>query len=173
MRFFTEDDFRIQGMKMLLELQQLINEFMKLPDVIDGSAFNMGSNKPRSWFEAFSTTGYCVKVSQVFIDKMLKNHTVWKDAKTLSIAIDPNKFGKCGDGSDNAWHTCVDLNDGYIVDLTIAQFGAKYVEHYIWQKVDWLNEFQALNDTHDIGILPFDQKDRYKLNLLPGPITET
>lgn len=149
---------------MLIKIQTLINEFMMLPEVMDGSIFNMGHNKPRSWFEAFSTTGYCVKVSQVFIDKMLKN-TIWRDATTMSIAIDPNKFGKCGDGSDNAWHTCVDLKDGYVIDLTIAQFGSKYVEHYIWEKVDWLNEFQALNDTHDIGILPEDQRKRYKLNL--------
>lgn len=171
-RFFTEDDFRIANMKSLLEIQKLINDFMMLPDVIDGSAFKMGSNHPRSWFEAFSTTGYCVKVSQVFIDKMLKN-SIWNNAETISIMIDPNKFGKCGDGSDNAWHTCVDLKDGHVVDLTIAQFGAKYVEHYVWDKVDWLNEFQALNDTHDVGTIPADQKDRYKLNVFPGPIIET
>lgn len=164
-RIITEDDLRIQGLQLMLELQKLINEFMSLPEVMNGSAFNMGSNHPRSWFEAFSTTGYCVKVSEVFIDKMLKDKSEWKVAETLSIMIDQNKYGKCGDGSDNAWHTCVDLKEGHIVDLTIAQFGSKYIEHYIWEKVDWLNEFQALNDTHDIGFLPPKQKERYKLTL--------
>lgn len=168
MKTFTEDFFKNKKLKYLLELQTIINNFKALPDVQNGHLFNMGNNRPRSWFEAFSTTGYCVKVSQVFIDTMLKNFNHLKNAKTISIAIDQNKFGKCGDGSDNAWHTCVDLNDGmgYVIDLTIAQFGSKYVNHYIWEKVDWLNEFQALNDTHDVGVIPFDQLSRYKLNLI-------
>lgn len=148
----------------MLDIQKAISKFMKLPEVLDGSAFNMGSNRPRSWFEAFSTTGYCVKVSQVFIDKILKDDPEFYKAKTLSIAIDQNKFGKCGDGSDNAWHTCVDLHDDqYVVDLTIAQFGSQYVNHFIWEKVDWLNEFQAYNDTHDVGYINPEQLKRYKI----------
>ena len=152
--------------KELLDYQILIDKFLKMPDVIDGSAFYMGNNKPRNWFEAMSTTGYCVKVSDVFVERMLKP-SGYDKAQTLSIQIDPNKFGKCGDGSDNAWHTCADIGNGkYIIDLTIAQFGSKYVNHFIWRKVEWLNEFMALNDTHDLGYIVPEQKLYLKTNII-------
>lgn len=163
MKFFTDKYFK-DKYKNAIEhiISDKITKFMKIPDVMNGKLFYMGNNKPRSWFEAFSTTGYCVKVSEVFIEVMLKTDKLFKDAHTLSIMIDENKFGKCGDGSDNAWHTCVDLNNGYVVDLTIAQFGSQYVNRFIWNKVDWLNEFMSYNDSHDLGFIPKNDLFRLK-----------
>lgn len=133
-------------------LNQYINDFSRQPDVISGAAFRIGTSQPNGWYEAISTTGYCVKVSEVFLKRFKPvNEELFKNARLLSISIHPNKFGKCGDGSHNAWHTCADIGNGWVVDLTIAQFGAKYNNRFIWKKTDWLNEFQDPNDTHNIG----------------------
>lgn len=137
-----------------------IQEFKKLPDSISGKRFRIGKTTPRGWYEAISTTGFCVKVSEKFLEYLKEqSKELFDKASLLSISIHPNKYGRCGDGSHNAWHTCLDLGNGYIVDLTIAQFGYKYNNRHIWKKVDWLNEFQDPNDTHDIGWLPQHDKN--------------
>lgn len=167
-RFITTGELAIYGLQAKIDLQQLINEFMNMPDVISGKAFSISpKNTPNGWYEAISTTGYCVKVSEVFKERMLDNHKHFYDSEILSISIDPNKYGKCGDGSKNAWHTCVDLRNGYVVDLTIAQFGAKYNNHFIWWKTDWLKEFQSLQDTHDVGYTP----DPENIRSISSPFT--
>lgn len=151
MKFFTEDFFRLKALQFKLNVMRKIVEFMAMPDVISGKAFQMGKLPPNGWYEAISTTGYCVKVSEVFKERMLDTDPLYKDAQIMSITIDPNKFGKCGDGSHNAWHTCIDTGFGYVIDLTIAQFGSKYNNKFIWWKTDWLKEFQSNNDVHDVG----------------------
>lgn len=131
-----------------------INEFKKLPDCISGARFRIGKTTPRGWYEAISTTGFCVKVSEKFLEYLKENANysgTFDNSKLISISIHPNKYGRCGDGSHNAWHTCIDLGNGYVVDLTIAQFGAKYNNRHIWKKTEWLNEFQDPNDTHELS----------------------
>lgn len=133
--------------KIISLWKRLIYDFMRQPDVISGKAFNMPTLNPHSWYEAISTTGFCVKVSEVFKERMLDNNPlIMRESKILSITIDENKFGKCGDGSHNAWHTCIDTGYDYVIDLTIAQFGSKYNNKFIWKKDDWLNEFQSNTD---------------------------
>lgn len=150
---FTYDYFRLQNLELKLDLAKKIHDFMNQPDVISGKAFQIGNVPPNGWYEAISTTGYCVKVSEVFLERML-TEDLYKYAKVLSITIDDNIFGKCGDGSHNAWHTCVDTGLGYVIDLTIAQFGSKYNNRFIWWKTDWLKEFQSPTDTHNVGLTP-------------------
>ena len=150
---FTKDYFRLKTLELKLDLANKIHDFMNQPDVISGKAFQIGGIPPNGWYEAISTTGYCVKVSEVFKERMLTSK-LYKDAKVLSITIDDNMFGKCGDGSHNAWHTCVDTGLGFVIDLTIAQFGSKYNNRFIWWKTDWLKEFQSRTDTHDVGLTP-------------------
>lgn len=146
----ASQQYNIRNLEWMLELNGLLSNFMKRPNVISGHIFRMGSNIPSSWYDAISTTGYCVKVSQVFIDEVLSKTVNFRNAELLSVTIDENKFGKCGDGSHNAWHTCVDLLNGWVMDLTIAQFGSKYNNKFLWKKVDWLKEFQAIWDDHDV-----------------------
>lgn len=134
----------------VLTLNKMLDDFKRRPDVISGEIFRMGKNLPHGWYEAISTCGYCVKVSDVFITEVLKKKNFYPNAKLLSVTIDENKFGRCGDGSHNAWHTCIDLLNGYCLDLTIAQFGSQYNNRFLWRKVDWLNEFQAIWDDHDV-----------------------
>lgn len=145
---------KIEYNKQIDYVQKLINDFMKQPDVMSGSAFNMGANRPKGWHEAISTTGYCVKVSDVFMKRMLWNKKLFQNCQLLSITIDPNKWGRCGDGSHNAWHTCCDTGNGYVVDLTIEQFGSKYANKFVWPKVEWLKEFVFKFDSHSLGYMP-------------------
>lgn len=139
----------IKTCELLLIFQKLINDFLREPDVLSGQAFYMPSYKPRSFYDAISTTGFCVKVSEVFKERMLDKISDFKtSSRLLSITIDENLFGKCGDGAPNSWHTCIDTGTGYVIDLTCSQFGARYNNHYIWKKELWLKEFQNKNDTH-------------------------
>lgn len=134
------------------ELYNLVINFKRQVDVISGKAFIIGDNQPNGWFEAISTTGYCVKVSEIFLDRMLRNHSMHSNAILISIELDSNLFGHCSDGSDNAWHTAIDLRNGYVVDLTCSQFGSQYINRWLWKKNDWLDEFETKNPKMNRGI---------------------
>lgn len=139
------------------ELSKLIDKFKAQEDVISGKAFAFDKTTyPNGWGEAITTTGYCVKVSDVFWHRMLKNfvysnvanqYNPYSNSKLISIEIDSNLFGRCNDGSHNAWHTAIDLKlhgeDNYILDLTCGQFGSEYHDKWFWDKNEWLDTFQT------------------------------
>lgn len=135
--------------KIFTILNNLIVRFSKDSVVISGELFRIGNEMPPiGWYEAISTTGYCVIVSRKFLERYLINYphdnNPFAHADTITIELDPNLWGKCSDGSHNAWHTAIDLglSDGeYILDLTCSQFGSQYVNKFIWDKKDWLKEF--------------------------------
>lgn len=144
------------------EIDKLISKFKIQSDVMNGKAFAFSSTVyPRNWSEAITTTGYCVKVSEVFLNRMLKNYNyskdnkynLFQDAELICINLDSNLFGQCGDGSHNAWHTAISFNNNqYVIDLTCSQFSSQFINKYFWKQDEWLDTFENKNKNfeHDI-----------------------
>ena len=133
------------------ELYIMIDEFMKVPEILSGHAFKNEFNTPSGWYEAISTTGFCVVVSEKFKEIVLDNFGI--ESELISICIDSNKYGKCFNGTKNGYHTAIRILDGKgltdrVVDIRCAQFGSKYINHFVWYLEEWLNEFQSTEDRH-------------------------
>lgn len=119
-------------------------------------------NKPHSIGEGLTTTGFCVSVSQsLSLDPGFQYILKYRNAKSKLISIDIKEefWGNCYNGSKNTWHTAILVTDNdinFVIDMTCAQFGNRYVEKFIWDFDTWQKTFRAPNCKHIIT----DNRDR-------------
>ena len=119
-------------------------------------------NWPKTIGQAFSTTGYCVSVSQALLyDKVFQTLIQSRGAlaKLVSIDIKEQYYGKTYSGNQNIWHTAILVQDSginFIVDLTCSQFGNNFVNKYVWDFQTWERTFRSPVDKHII--LGFDNQ---------------
>ena len=113
-------------------------------------------NKPFGIGDGLTTTGFCVSVSQSFLEdnafKILLSSR-GAQAKLISIDIKQQFFGTTYSGHTNTWHTAILVSDSgvnFVIDLTCAQFGNPYVEKFIWDFETWQHTFRSKNCTHQI-----------------------
>ena len=146
---------------------KVIKAFKKRTDVLNGVAIGYHDNqdpkgnlrlenKPHSIGEGLTTTGYCVSASQALLydnafEMLLQKRNA--KAKLVSIDIKEQFWGRCYNNVRNTWHTAILVNDSginFIIDLTCAQFGNRYVEKFIWNFETWEATFRAANCKHVI-----------------------
>ena len=149
------------------EYLNVIKAFKKRYDVQNGFALGyrlnqdpngelLIKNKPHSIGEGLTTTGWCVSVSQAFLnDNAFKILLQYRgaQAKLVSIDIKEQFWGQCYNGSKNTWHTAILVNDSgvnFIIDLTCAQFGNKFIEKFIWNFETWEKTFRSPICKHTI-----------------------
>lgn len=168
------------------EYLNVIKAFKKRYDVQNGFALGyrinqdpngelLMKNKPHSIGEGITTTGWCVSVSQAFInDNAFKILLQYRgaQAKLISIDIKEQFWGECYNGSKNTWHTAILVNDSgvnFVIDLTCAQFGNRFVEKFIWTFETWEKTFRSPICRHiitdfDGNILTYNivPKDKYQ-----------
>lgn len=149
------------------EYLNVIKAFKKRYDVQNGFALGyrlnqnpdgelLMKNKPHSIGEGLTTTGWCVSVSQAFLnDNAFKILLEYRGAKAKLVSIDIKEqfWGACYNGSKNTWHTAILVNDSgvnFIIDLTCAQFGNKFVEKFIWNFETWEKTFRSPICKHKI-----------------------
>lgn len=146
---------------------KVIKAFKNRTDVLNGTAIGYHDNqdpkgklrlenKPHSIGEGLTTTGYCVSASQALLydnafEILLQKRNA--KAKLVSIDIKEQFWGRCYNDVRNTWHTAILVNDSginFIIDLTCAQFGNRYVEKFIWNFETWESTFRAANCKHTI-----------------------
>ncbi len=147
--------------------KNVITTFKNRTDVLNGFALGyrlnqdpngvlLEKNKPVSIGQGLTTTGFCVSVSQAFLnDKAFKALIDYRGshAKLVSIDLKEQFYGHCYNGSKNTWHTAVLVYDSgvfIIIDLTCAQFGNQYVDKFIWDFATWEQTFRSPLCKHEI-----------------------
>ena len=153
--------------KIAQEYKNVISAWRKRADVQNGEALAYRKNqsldgefdfgdKPKNLGEGTTTTGWCVSVSQNFLNDpifqiLLQSRQA--KAKLVSIDIKEQHYGHCYTGSQNKWHTAILVQDSginFIIDLTCGQFGNAYVNKNIWDFVTWEKTFRSPLDRHNI-----------------------
>lgn len=142
------------------EYLNVIKAFKNRSDVQNGHAIGyrenqdpngklLLKNKPHSIGEGLTTTGWCVSVSQTFNnDNAFKHLLAARNsyAKLISIDLKEQFYGRCYNGSPNTWHTAILVSDSginFVIDLTVAQMGNRYVEKFLWDFRTWEKTFRS------------------------------
>jgi hypothetical protein len=158
----------------MVDIKQITQEYIKViktfknrSDVLNGVAIGYHDNqdpngnlkdinRPHSIGQGFTTTGFCVSVSQAFNNdpafKLLLNARS-AFSKLISIDIKEQFYGRCFNGNKNTYHTAIlvcDSDQYFVIDLTCAQFGNKYVDKFIWDFRTWERTFRSPMCTHTI-----------------------
>ena len=165
---------------------KVIKAFKNRTDVLNGVAIGYHDNqdpkgnlrienRPHTIGEGLTTTGYCVSASQALLydnafEMLLQKRNA--KAKLVSIDIKEQFWGRCYNNVKNTWHTAILVNDSginFIIDLTCAQFGNRYVEKFIWNFETWESTFRASNCKHTItdfngNVLSFQPIEREEIN---------
>ena len=137
------------------------------------------NDTPKSIGYGLTTTGYCVSVSQaLLLDKVFQEllKVTGSRAKLVSIDIKEQYYGSCYSGSQNKWHTGILVkseNYIFIIDMTCAQFGNRFVDKFIWDFKTWEETFRSATckhiitdfDNNELSYLPLN-----KNNTLNNPI---
>lgn len=149
------------------EYKSVITAFKNLPDVQNARLISYHDNqdpkgnlRPENWASAYgdaiTTTGYCVSVSRAFnewaaFQRLLSVRGA--KSKLISIDIKEQYWGYCYNGLKNTYHTAVlvfDSGELFIIDLTCAQFGNRFVGKDIWSFKTWERTFRSPLCTHSI-----------------------
>lgn len=148
------------SLEVLNQYTQVIKAFKNRYDVQNGTALGYRDNqdpngvlrmenKPHSIGEGLTTTGFCVSASQAFLrDHAFQALLDYRGAlaKLVSIDIKEEFWGACYNNSKNTWHTAILVQDNgikFIIDMTCAQFGNRYVEKFIWAFDTWQKTFRS------------------------------
>jgi hypothetical protein len=171
--------------QIALEYKKIIDKFKNRFDVQNGwaLAYRAGQNPnndptfentPKSIGQGLTTTGWCVSASQaLLIDLVFADFLSERGAyaKLISIDIKEQYYGRTYTGTSNKWHTAILVKDSgvyFIIDLTCAQFGNKYIGKDIWDFATWEKTFRSPLDKHVIT-----DTDNNELSFLPKHLTNT
>lgn len=137
----------------------VIDKFINRADVQNGRAIGyklrgnsepLEEDTPRMGIgQGFGTTGWCVSASAALLSDPIFQSIIKSRharAKLVSIDVKEQWYGKCYNGTQNKWHTCILLQDSdynFAVDITCAQFSSQFIGKYVWDWKTWESTFRS------------------------------